>query len=100
MNAKLETANAERRRRLEAAAKKMGVAYADVVRQVVNLRGLGFTADAVARMRGASVSAVKNACADGTLKASKVGRAWIVDMRAAIDWTPRKRGWQKGRKRS
>ena len=53
----------------------------------------------VAALRGASPSAVKNACADGTLPATRFGRAWAIPASAAAKWTPRPVGWRKGRAR-
>ncbi len=54
----------------------------------------------VAKLRGASVSAVKNACSDGTLTATKFGRAWAISAADAGAWVPRPDGWAKGRVRA
>ena len=45
------------------------------------------------------IRAVKNACADGTLPATRFGRAWAIPASAAAQWTPRPVGWRKGRAR-
>lgn len=53
----------------------------------------------VAALRGCSISTVCAACRDGTLRASRIGRAWAIDRRAAERWRPRPVGWRKGRPR-
>jgi excisionase family DNA binding protein len=54
----------------------------------------------VAALRGLNPRAVRNACADGSLPATRIGRQWFISAEAANQWTPRPMGWSKGRKRT
>jgi hypothetical protein len=53
----------------------------------------------VAALRNVAPRAVRNACADGSLVATRIGRQWFISAEAAKSWTPRPMGWAKGRKR-